>query len=221
MDNNLRGNNLNTEQEKDIEAQVQQVKDGLQQENDEIQEQENTSMQEEEVKNGSAVAQSNRGNANQSETEKLKEELEIVKKQNEDHLNGWRRAKADYLNLKKEIEKKSIELIQFANAGLILQILPIYENFKTALEHITEDDQKKDWVIGVGHIKKQFEDFLKNLGLEPIKTVGEKFDPNLHEAVSSEKLEGKEDDIIIKEVSGGFKLYDKVLEPAKVVVVKN
>lgn len=159
--------------------------------------------------------------SNQSEIEKLKEELERVGKQNEDHLNGWRRAKADYLNLKKETEQKSRELIQFANVGLILQILPIYENFKTAWEHVPEEDKKKDWVVGVGHIKKQMEDFLKSLGLEPIKTVGERFDHNLHEAVAFEKVEGKEDDIIIKEVKGGFKFYDKVLEPAKVVVVKN
>ncbi len=160
-------------------------------------------------------------NSNQSDVEKLKEELERVTKQNDDHLNGWRRAKADYLNLKKEAEQKSRELIQFANAGLILQILPIYENFKTACEHIPDEDKKKNWVVGIGHIKKQFEDFLKSLGLEPIKTVGEKFDHNLHEAVGSEKAEGKEDDIIIKEVKGGFKLYENVLEPAKVVVVKN
>jgi molecular chaperone GrpE len=152
---------------------------------------------------------------------KLESELEKIKKQNEEHLNGWRRAKADYLNLKKETEKKSKELIEFANAGLIIQILPIYEHFKTAWDHIPKEDQKKDWVIGIGHIKKQLEDFLKNLGLEPIKTIGEKFDHNLHEAVGHEKAEGKEDDIIIKEVKGGFKLYDKVLEPAKVIVVKN
>lgn len=195
--NNLNDNNLNTEQPASAKAA-----DVAKDEKNETQELENN-------------------NLNQSEIEKLKEELERVTKQNEDHLNGWRRAKADYLNLKKETDQKSRELIQFANAGLILQILPIYENFKTACEHIPEDDQKKDWVVGVGHIKKQMEDFLKSLGLEAIKTVGEKFDHNLHEAVGFEKAEGKEDDIIIKEVKGGFKLYDKVLEPAKVVIVKN
>ncbi|MFH1187680.1 MAG: nucleotide exchange factor GrpE [bacterium] len=192
-DNNLNDNNINTEPEKNNETQ-------------------NPETEKSELENN---------NSDQSKIEKLKEELERATKQNEDHLNGWRRAKADYLNLKKETDKKSRELIQFANAGLILQILPIYENFKTACEHIPDEDKKKDWVAGVGHIKKQFEDFLKSLGLEPIKTVGEKFDHNLHEAVGSEKSEGQEDDIIIKEVRGGFKLYENVLEPAKVVVVKN
>lgn len=156
-----------------------------------------------------------------TELELLTEELEKVKKQNEEHLGGWQRAKADYLNLKRETEKKTQEFAQFANAGLILQILPIYENFKTAWQHIPEDDQKKDWVVGVGHIKKQLEDLLNNLGLEPIKAVGEKFDANLHEAVGSEKAEGQVDDIILKEVRGGFKLYGKVLEVAKVIVAKN
>jgi molecular chaperone GrpE len=156
-----------------------------------------------------------------NELEEIKKELEKIKKQNEDHLNGWRRAKADYLNLKKETDKRSKELIQFANAGLILEILPIYENLKTAFGHIPEDDQKKDWVIGIGHIKKQLDDLLKNLGLEPIKTIGEKFDHNIHEAMGSEKDEKKENDIILKEVKSGFKLYGNVLEPAKVIVVKN
>jgi len=158
---------------------------------------------------------------NSTTDDKPKTELEKLKKQNEEYLAGWQRAKADYLNLKKETEKKSKELVQFANAGLILQVLPIYENFKTAWEHIPADDQKKDWVAGVGHIKKQLEDLLNSLGLEPIKTVEEKFDANLHEAVGSEKAEGKEDGIILKEVKGGFRLYDQVLEVAKVIVVKN
>ncbi|MFH1565351.1 MAG: nucleotide exchange factor GrpE [bacterium] len=209
-DNNLNDkNNLNT----------------VQDENTETQKHENThsagSGQAATQKQEDKKSDTENNNSDQSEIEKLKEELERVTKQNEGHLDGWRRAKADYLNLKKETDKKSRELIQFANAGLILQILPIYENFKTACDHIPEDDQKKDWVVGVGHIKKQFEDFLKSLGLEPIKTVGEKFDHNLHEAVGSEKCEGEDDGVVIKEVKGGFRLYENVLEPAKVVVVKN
>lgn len=156
-----------------------------------------------------------------SEVELIREEFEKIKAQNDEHLKGWQRAKADYLNLKKETEKKSLELVQYANAGLILQVLPIYENFKSAWEYISEEDRKKDWVVGVGHIKKQLEDLLHSLGLEPIKTVGEKFDSTLHEAVGTEKMEGKEDDEIIKEVRGGFRLYGKVLEIAKVIVVKN
>lgn len=135
----------------------------------------------------------------QNEFEK---DLELLEKKNQEYLAGWQRAKADYLNLKKESEKKYQDLIKFANAGLIMEILPVLDNFKLAIAHIPEDQRGLDWVIGIMHIKKQLEDFLKNLGIEEIKTVGEKFNPEFHEAVEdsqrlnvqSEKLEEGKDE---------------------------
>ncbi len=146
-------------------------------------------------------------------------ELEMVKEKMEEYLNGWKRAKADYSNLKKEFEKKETEIVQFANATLILEIMPIYDNFKLAWKHIPEEHKKgDDWLKGIEAIKRQFKDLLKKLGMEEIPTEGEKFDPELHEAVAKEKVEGKESGIIIEEIKSGYKLYDKVLEPAKVKV---
>lgn len=152
---------------------------------------------------------------------KIKEELELYKKRMEEYLNGWKRAKADYINLKKDSEKREKEMVQFANAALILEILPIYDNFKLAWQHIPEEHKEKDeWLKGIEQIKKQFQAFLKNLSIEEIKTVGEKFDPKVHEAVGKEKVEGKESETVIEEVKGGYKFYDKVLEPAKVKVAE-
>lgn len=148
-----------------------------------------------------------------------KTELEMVKDKMEEYLNGWKRAKADYSNLKKEFEKKEKDIVQFANATLILEIMPIYDNFKLAWKHIPEEHKKgDDWLKGIEAIKKQFTDLLKKLGLEEIPTEGEKFDPELHEAVAKEKVEGKESGIILEEIKSGYKLYDRVLEPAKVKV---
>ncbi len=148
-------------------------------------------------------------------------ELELTKKKMQEYLDGWKRAKADYINLKKESEKRQLEIVKFANATLILELLPIYDNFKLAWHHIPEDKKENgDWVKGIEQIKKQFGDMLKKLGIEEIKTVGEKFDPELHESVAKEKIEGTKPDIITKEVKGGYKLYDKVLEHAKVKVAE-
>jgi molecular chaperone GrpE len=156
-----------------------------------------------------------------TEENKLKEELELAKKKMDEYLNGWKRAKADYINQKKDFAKRERELIQFANAGLILEIMPIYDNFKLAWKHIPEEHRKNDeWLKGIAHIKNQFQGLLKNLGIEEIKTVGEKFDPELHEAVSKEKVEGKEPGMIIDEIKSGYKLFDKVLEHAKVKVAE-
>lgn len=177
--------------------------------------------------------ENNKVNHNGDETEKLKKELELERQKSEDYLNGWKRAKADYLNLKKEFEKRYSDLVQFANLNLILEILPILDNFKLASKHIPDDHKNMEWVIGMMHIKKQFENILKNLGVEEIKTEGEKFNPEFHEAVAEEKeIRGevseksiedeKEEDkikgIIIKEVRPGYTLNGKVIQAAKVIV---
>lgn len=150
----------------------------------------------------------------------LQQELEIVSKKAEEYLDGWKRAKADYLNLKKENEKYQTDMIQYANAALIAQLLPVFDNYKLACQHVPDDSVKKDWVIGFFYIKKQFEDFLKNLGIEEIKTINEKFNPEYHEAVAHEEKEGFETDIIFEEVKAGYTLHGKIINPAKVKVAK-
>lgn len=138
----------------------------------------------------------------------------------DEYLNGWKRAKADYENLKKETEQRIIDLKEFATAGLILDILPVYSHFKLACQHIPGEEQKKDWVKGILHIKREFEELLKKFEITEIKTVGEKFNPEFHEAVSHQESE-KEEDIIFKEVKSGYLLNGKVIQPAKVIVSKN
>jgi len=154
------------------------------------------------------------------ELSKLQEQLEIVQKKSDEHLEGWKRAKADYLNLKKDNEKYQAEMIQFANAALIAQLLPIFDHYKLAWQHVPADFQKTDWVVGFEHIKKQFTDFFKNLGIEEIKTVGEKFNPEFHEAVAHEEKDGFETDTIFAEVKPGYLLQGKVIYPARVKVAK-
>jgi len=144
-------------------------------------------------------------------------ELEQLKTQCEENLKGWQRAKADYENLKKETDKKFAAIADFAKVGLLVDLIPILDNFAKATEHVPEEAIKENWVVGVFQIKKQLEDFLTDNGLEKIKTVGEKFDHNLHEAVAKEKAEGKKD-LIIKEVRSGYKLNGRVIIPAKVIV---
>lgn len=151
---------------------------------------------------------------------KEKSEFEDCKKKMEEYLDGWKRAKADYLNLKKEFEKEKEDIIKFANAELVLNLLPIFDNFKRAFENVPEEQKDSEWLKGVENIKKQFEDFLRDLHIEEIKTVGEKFDPRFHEAVSQREEEEKEEDIVLEEVSSGYKMHEKVIIPAKVIVSK-
>jgi len=134
----------------------------------------------------------------------------------QEYLLGWQRAQADYENLKKESESKIEQLGSLIKTNLLSDLIPIVDNFEQATAHVPENQQKEGWVVGIFQIKRQLEEFLKENGLEKIETVGQKFDPLLHEAVGQEKSEKK--DIIIKQVSSGYQYQGKTIVPAKVIV---
>ncbi|MFA5020661.1 MAG: nucleotide exchange factor GrpE [Patescibacteria group bacterium] len=152
--------------------------------------------------------------------EQLQEELAKEREHAAELLAGWQRAKADYSNLKKEESQRTQVMAEWANAAVISEILPVYNHFKLALKHIPKDQQSAAWVQGVILIQKQFADFLNKYGISEIKTVGEAFDPNRHEALAHEEREGFSADQIFEEISPGYLLNDKVLMPAKVKVAK-
>lgn len=159
---------------------------------------------------------------NPKSTDLNQKNIEDLQNKCQEYLNGWKRAKADYENLKKETGKKQEEFIDYIQAALLLEILPIINNYKVALSHVPENLKKEEWLQGFNHIYKQFKEFLKKIGIKEIKTVGEKFNLEFHEAVAQEEKDDVEDQIILKEASPGFQLNDKVIIPAKVVVnVKN
>lgn len=156
---------------------------------------------------------------NKKENKDIKE-LEKLAAKADEYLSGWKRAKADYLNFKKQNDNHQRETIQYANAALIAELLPIYNNLKLALENKPKELENNDWMKGVEHIKNQFTEFFKQLGIEEIKTVGEKFNPEMHEAVELAEEEGFKPDTIFEQVSAGYTLHGKVVNPAKVKVAK-
>lgn len=145
----------------------------------------------------------------------------------EEYKKDWQRALADYKNLQKETSERRGEWAQMSKTMILEDFIPVYDNFKTAFYHHPvlnadneEHTQIKSWVDGIGYIMKQFGDVLKSHGIEEIKTVGEKFDPTIHESVGEEEVEGKESGVIVKEVSGGYKMGDKVVKVARVIIAK-
>ena len=145
-------------------------------------------------------------------------DLEKCRKQTEEYLNGWKRAKADYLNLKKEMEAQNKEIREWLSKIFLLPILDIIDSFDKAFSNIPEGFKTEAWVEGIGGIKKQFEDFLKAQGVEAMGVIGEKFDPLKQEAVES--VDGGESGRIIEEVRRGYLINGEVLRPAKVKVYK-
>lgn len=151
--------------------------------------------------------------------EKLQQELDEYKKKSEDYLNSWKRTAADFENYKKRQDREAKELVQFAQEVTVVKMLPTLESLEQALRAAPADEKFKNWAEGVIKIVQQLEKVLMEMGIEKIKTVGEKFDPSIHEAV--ETLGGQErSGMIIEEVQSGYKLNDKVIRPAKVKVIK-
>ena len=139
------------------------------------------------------------------------------KKQADENLKGWQRAKADFLNYKKEQEKYLEEFRKYANEDVITQLLPTIDNFELAIKHLPKDLENSDWAKGMVCIKSQFDNFLKEAGVEEIKAIGEKFNPNLFESVGEEES-GQEEETIIMEIQKGYKMFGKVVRVGKVKV---
>lgn len=152
---------------------------------------------------------------------------EKMKKECDEYKSGWQRALADYKNLQKETVERRGEWARMSEIQILEEFIPVYDNFKKAFSHHPElkDDseehkQMKNWTDGIGYIMKQFGDVLKAHNVEEIKTAGEKFDARWHEAVGEEEAEGKEPGTIIREVDGGYKMNEKVIKVAKVILAK-
>jgi molecular chaperone GrpE len=145
----------------------------------------------------------------------------------EEYLAGWKRAQADYANLKKEMENDRREFAKYANERLLSNLLPAIDQYETALAFVpsldgASDDLKKkldNWLIGIKAVRSMWESAFKDIGLEKVPTDGA-FDPNLHEAVADEAVEGKEPGSIVRVTQSGWRLNGKVLRPAKVITAK-
>lgn len=155
------------------------------------------------------------------------QDLEKMQNQCEEYKQGWQRALADYNNLQKETKARMSEWIQMSELQILEEFIPVYDNFKKAFAHhpdlnVEDENSKrvKNWIDGIGYIMKQFGEVLKSHKVEEIKTVGEKFNPKLHETVGEEEIEGKEQGEIVKEMDGGYVMGERVVKVAKVIIAK-
>ncbi|MFA5420622.1 MAG: nucleotide exchange factor GrpE [Patescibacteria group bacterium] len=145
--------------------------------------------------------------------EPVKEEsIESLKKEIEEIDGKYKRALADYQNLLKSSTEKRAEILKYSTENCLLEILPIYDNLNISINNLSEDQANNPWVEGVKYIIRQFDEFLLKNEVEKIKTVGEKFDYRLMEAIDGQG------DYVVKEVRPGYRLKDKVIVPASVTV---
>ena len=131
------------------------------------------------------------------------------------YLANWQRCQADFDNYKKHAEQEKNEIVEFANSTLILNLLPIMDDFERALASVPDDLVRSNWTEGINLICDKLKSTLELQGLVEIKANGEPFDPHLHEAIM--QRDGDEG-IIVEEIQKGYRFRDKVIRPSLVVV---
>ncbi len=147
----------------------------------------------------------------------LKKSLEEEKAKAERYLSNWQRAEADFDNYKKRVEQERSETDRFASMVLILNLLPVLDDFERAFNSLSAKLAQLTWIDGIRLIYRKLQATLEARGFSEIRAIGESFDPTVHEAVSQgEGEEGK----VIEELQKGYKLHDRVIRPALVVVGK-
>ncbi|MDO8687613.1 MAG: nucleotide exchange factor GrpE [Dehalococcoidales bacterium] len=149
------------------------------------------------------------------EAGELQQALAEAKQKAENYLANWQRTQADFINYKRRSEQAKEEINESANAALILSLLPVLDDLERAFASIPPELGKLSWVDGIRLIEHKLRLNLEAQGLSPIKAVGEPFNPMLHEGAMHAK--GKEG-VVIRELQKGYRLYDRVLRPAMVVV---
>jgi molecular chaperone GrpE len=127
------------------------------------------------------------------------------------------RSRADFENYKKRASREKEEAIKYANSALLQQLVSILDNFELGLAAAKNQGQESPIYSGMILVQKQLNDLLADNGLEPIEAAGQKFDPNLHEAIGHEPSEYREG-TVIRQARRGYHLKDRLLRPARVVV---
>ena len=143
------------------------------------------------------------------------ESLEERAAQAEQYLENWKRARADLINFKKKTEQDRRELSVFANVMLVKSLLPVLDDMERAFDSLDADTAGLDWVEGLNLVYRKLLSTLESQGLSVIATVGERFDPTMHEAVM--QAEGEEG-IVVGELQKGYRFHDRVVRPAMVQV---
>lgn len=146
-----------------------------------------------------------------------KSQIEKLQLQVEELTAALQRERADSENIRRRHDDQIARLRSTVKAHVIKDLLPVIDNFERALKHVPKELEDNEYIKGVIAVVNQFEKTLEQMGVERIKTVGEIFDPNLHEAVSMEEGDGKAE-VVSDELQAGYKMGEDIIRHAMVRV---
>ena len=162
-------------------------------------------------------------------TKKLREEIKKLQKEKEEYLTGWQRAKADYINLQKELNSAHVDSSILTKEKVVEKLFPALDSFEMAfanLEHWETLD--KEWRTGIESIHSQLISGLKDSGIEQINDADIPFDPNIHQSISTVDTDDESKDHTVEKVlQVGYKIGDlsaqagRVIRPAKVTIYEH
>jgi len=185
-------------------------------------------MREEEKEKEKETEQANAGDGSGAPSAELQKELEAAKAQSAEYLEGWQRARAEFANYKRRVEKEQSEANQNATSRVIGRFVDVLDDFNRAVQDKPADNGDAaanaaalaQWAAGVSLIQRKLQGILDAEGVERIKAEGLTFDPALHEAVTHEDSAEHAPGQIIAVVRQGYRIGDKIIRPALVRVAK-
>ena len=170
-----------------------------------------------------AAAEKNTRDVNAPETAAGEESEESLLGKLQTDLDRFRdlaiRSEADLQNFRKRAAREKEDAIKFANAAFLERLIPALDNFEMGLAAASAE-KNSALLAGLEMVGRQFQDFLTESGVQPIDATGQKFDPNLHEAISQEASAEVPEGHVIRQLRKGYKLKDRLLRPANVIVSK-
>ena len=185
-------------------------------------------VEESEVQAGKEALAGEEGYADESAVQEIgneayaelapEEKLAIAEAKAAEYLEGWQRARAEFANARKRLERERGEARRNATIDVVGRLLPILDDFQRAMESVPGNIANDSWFEGVALVYRKLTSILDNVNIERIVAVGQPFDPNLHEAVLQEESDEYESGVVVRELQTGYRLNDRVIRPAMVVV---
>ncbi len=155
-----------------------------------------------------------------AEIQRLQEELDQARSKENEYLDGWQRARAEFANYKRRVERDQEQMYQTTAGNIIKRYLDIVDDLARALKNRPQDPEGAAWAQGIELIYRKLLNILESEGVKPMKAEGQTFNPNLHEAITHEEAPGFESGQVIEVVNPGYMLGERVLRPALVRVAK-
>jgi molecular chaperone GrpE len=173
---------------------------------------ENTSNQETNKDfNVNSAEETGQGEADKISTE---QKLQQAEEKAQDYLSKWQRTQADFINYKRAVSR-NVQNLPSKPRGSNSGPVAVMDDLDRAIESVPEDVDNHPWAEGIRHIVRKLLSVLESRGLERIESIGEHFDPNIHESVA---LANGKEDVVVQEIKAGYRLYDRVLRPSSVIV---